>query len=83
MRVLSSLALKSCGESQINMTKDCRFLEEEFVNLRFEEQVNKIKIKRRPEIFLALRITSFYLSLRAFSFFLFLYYAISFKSSEG
>ena len=65
------------------MTKDCRFLEEEFVNLRFEEQVNKRKIKKCPEIFLALRITSFYLFLRAFSFFLFLYYAISFKRSEG
>ena len=65
------------------MTKDCRVLDDEFVNLRFEEQVNKRKIKKMSGIFSCFKDNLFLFIFTRFFFFLFLYYAISFKSSEG
>ena len=63
------------------MTKDCRFLNEEFVILRFEEQVNKRKITKMSGNFSCFKGNLFLFIFTRFFFFLFLCYAISFKIS--
>ena len=63
------------------MTKDCRFLNEEFVILRFEEQVNKRKIKKMSGTFSCFKGNLFLFIFTRFFFFLFLCCAISFKIS--